>query len=388
MTGSLLVRNIGRLTTWHEPVLTDAALLARDGRVVWTGSDRDVPSDAGDVPTLDAGGAAVLPGFVDCHTHLVWAGSRRVDFRARLEGGGYAPGGIASTVTATREASYDDLRALAQSRVDRAVAAGTTTIEVKTGYGLTPDDEMRLLDVAGALIGPRVTTTYLGAHVVPSGRDRHEYVDEVVQTLPYASARGAEWCDVFCDDGAFTVDEARRILVAARAVGLGLRVHAEQLSHSGAALLAAELGCASADHLDHVTEADAAALAAAGVVAVLVPVCSLYTRSGRWDHARVLRDAGAPLAVATDCNPGSAWCESMPYAMQLACLAMGLPPETVLRAGTLGGAAALGRDDLGHLGVGAKADLVVLDGEHELDLLAHLGPIGIIHTVVDGVSVG
>lgn len=388
MTGSLLVRNIGRLTTWHEPVLTDAALLARDGRVVWTGSDRDVPSDAGDVPTLDAGGAAVLPGFVDCHTHLVWAGSRRVDFRARLEGGGYAPGGIASTVTATREASYDDLRALAQSRVDRAVAAGTTTIEVKTGYGLTPDDEMRLLDVAGALIGPRVTTTYLGAHVVPSGRDRHEYVDEVVQTLPYASARGAEWCDVFCDDGAFTVDEARRILVAARAVGLGLRVHAEQLSHSGAALLAAELGCASADHLDHVTEADAAALAAAGVVAVLVPVCSLYTRSGRWDHARVLRAAGAPLAVATDCNPGSAWCESMPYAMQLACLAMGLPPETVLRAGTLGGAAALGRDDLGHLGVGAKADLVVLDGEHELDLLAHLGAIGIIHTVVDGVSVG
>ena len=388
MTGSLLVRNIGRLTTWHEPVLTDAALLARDGRVVWTGSDRDVPSDAGDVPTLDAGGAAVLPGFVDCHTHLVWAGSRRDDFRARLDGGGYTPGGIASTVTATREASYDDLRALAQSRVDRAVAGGTTTIEVKTGYGLTPDDEMRLLDVAGALIGPRVTTTYLGAHVVPSGRDRDEYVDEVVQTLPYASARGAEWCDVFCDDGAFTVDEARRILVAARAVGLGLRLHAEQLSHSGAALLAAELGCASADHLDHVTEADAAALAAAGVVAVLVPVCSLYTRSGRWDHARVLRDAGAPLAVATDCNPGTAWCESMPYAMQLACLAMGLPPETVLRAGTLGGAAALGRDDVGHLGLGAKADLVVLDGGHELDLLAHLGAIGIIHTVVDGVSVG
>ena len=388
MSGSLLVRNIGRLTTWHGPVLTDAALLARDGRVVWTGSDRDVPPDAGDVPTLDAGGAAVLPGFVDCHTHLVWSGSRREDFRARLDGGGYATGGIAATVTATREASYDYLCALAQGRVDRAVAAGTTTIEVKTGYGLTPDDEMRLLDVAGALIGPRVTTTYLGAHVVPSGRDRHEYVDEVVQTLPYASARGAEWCDVFCDEGAFTVDEARRILVAARAAGLGLRLHAEQLSHSGAALLAAELGCSSADHLDHVTEADAAALAAAGVVAVLVPVCSLYTRSGRWDHAQVLREAGAPLAVATDCNPGSAWCESMPYAMQLACLAMGLPPETVLRAGTLGGAAALGRDDLGHLGVGAKADLVVLDGEHELDLLAHLGAIGIIHTVVDGVSVG
>lgn len=388
MNGALLVRNIGRLTTWRAPVVTNAALLARDGQVVWTGSDRDVPPDVGDVPVLDAGGAAVVPGFVDCHTHLVWAGSRRDDFRARVDGSGYAPGGIASTVAATRDASYDELRTLAQGRLDRAVAAGTTTIEVKSGYGLTPDDELRLLDIGAALVGPRVTTTYLGAHVVPSGRDRVGYVDEVVQTLPYASARGAEWCDVFCDDGAFTVDEARRILIAARAEGLGLRLHAEQLRNTGAARLAAELGCASADHLDHVTEADATALAGAGVVAVLVPVCSLYTRSGRWDHAQLLHEQGATLAVATDCNPGSAWCESMPYAMQLACLAMGLTPETVLRAGTLGGAAALGRGDIGHLGVGARADLVVVEGEHELDLLAHLGVNSIIHTVVDGVSLG
>ena len=189
---SLLVRHIGRLTTWHGPVISDAALLARDGHVVWTGPDRAVPADAGDVPELDVAGAAVLPGFVDCHTHLVWAGSRRDDFCGRVQGGGYTPGGIAATVAATRAASYDDLRALTQARVDRAVAGGTTTIEVKSGYGLTPEHELRLLDVAAGLTGPAVTTTYLGAHVVPDGRDRADYVDEVVEgearNMPFAVA--------------------------------------------------------------------------------------------------------------------------------------------------------------------------------------------------------
>ena len=386
--GSLLVRRIGRLTTWRGPVCTDAALLARDGRVVWTGPDREVPLDAGDVPEVDAEGAAVLPGFVDCHTHLVWSGSRRDDFAARIDRAGYSPGGIAATVAATRAASYDELRALAQARADRAVADGTTTLEVKSGYGLTTSDELRLLDVAASLRGPHVTTTYLGAHVIPDGRDRGTYVDEIVETLPAARDHGAQWCDVFCDDGAFTVDESRRILTSAASAGLGLRIHAEQLTHTGAALLAAELGCASADHLDHVSADDAKALAVAGVTCVLVPVCSLYTRSQRWDHAKLLLDTGCTLAVATDCNPGSAWSESMPYAMQLACLAMGLSPEVVLRAGTLGGAAALRRDDIGHLGPGARADLVLVDGEHELDLLAHLGGNGINRTVVDGVSIG
>jgi len=383
--GDLLVRNIGRLTTWDRPVATDAALLAHDGRVVWTGADRDVPAEADGVPELDAQGAAVLPGFVDCHTHLVWAGSRRDDLRARIGGTeGYTPGGIASTVAATRAATTEDLRARAQARCDRAASTGTTTIEVKSGYGLTVDDELRVLDVAASLQGPAVTTTYLGAHVVPDGRDRRDYVAEVVDTVPRAAERGASWCDVFCDDGAFTVDEARLILTTARSAGLGLRMHAEQLAHTGAAALAAELGCASADHLDHVTAADAAALAAAGVVAVLVPVCSLYTRSGRWGHAAALREAGCELAIATDCNPGTAWCESMPYAMQLACLEMGLPVETVLRAATLGGARALRYDDVGHLAPGARADLVVVDGEHEVDLIAHLGTNGIIRTVIGG----
>ena len=235
------------------------------------------------------------------------------------------------------------------------------------------------------MTGPSITTTYLGAHVVPPGRGRAEYVDELVGELPAAVAHGAEWCDVFCEDGAFTTDEARRILGAAREAGLGLRMHAEQLSHTGAADLAAELGCASADHLDHVTPAGALAMAAAGVVAVLVPVTSLYTRSGRWEHGRILREAGCTLAVATDCNPGTAWCESMPYAVQLACLGMGLEVDEALRAATQGGAAALGRDDVGTLRVGARGDLVVLAGDHEADLVAHLGVAATTATVVAGV---
>ena len=384
----LVVRHAGRLTTWQAAVATDAAVVIRDGRVAWTGPDADLPTGLDDLPELDAAGAAVLPGFVDCHTHAVWAGSRRDDFVGRLAGAGYQPGGIATTVAATREAPYDVLLARTQRRVDAAVAHGTTTLEIKSGYGLMPEVEMRLLDVAQAVHGPQVSTTYLGAHVVPPDRDRHDYVDEVVATLPDAKAHGASWCDVFCDEGAFTVDEARRILTAARDAGLGLRMHAEQLAHTGAAELAAELRCASADHLEHVDEAGARALATADVVAVLVPVVSLYTRSAQWSHAAVLRDAGCTLAIATDCNPGSAWCESMPYAVQLACLAMGLPVEEALRAATLGGARALRRDDIGHLGTGARGDLVVLEADHEADLVAHLGVNPIAHTVVAGRPIG
>jgi imidazolonepropionase len=384
----LVVRRVGRLTTWAQPRLAAAALVIRDGLVDWVGPDRDLPSGLGDLPELDAAGAAVLPGFVDCHTHSVWAGSRRDDVVGRLTGASYAAEGIASTVNATRAASTAELLDLAQGRVDTALALGTSTIEVKSGYGLTPADELRLLDVAATLTGPTVTTTYLGAHVVAPGRDRQDYVAEVVAQLPAAVEHGASWCDVFCDDGAFTVDEARTILTAARAAGLGLRMHAEQLSHTGAALLAAELGCASADHLDHVTAADGQALAAAGVVAVLVPVTSLYTRSDCWSHGRILRDAGCVLAVATDCNPGTAWCESMPYAVQLACLGMGLEVDEALRAATLGGAAALRRADIGQLGIGMRGDLVVLTSDHEADLVAHLGTGPTTATVVGGAVVG
>ena len=333
----------------------------------------------------------MLPGFVDCHTHAVWAGSRRDDFVGRLSGAGYSAGGIATTVRATRDASDVDLAAGAIERVRVMQRNGTTTVEMKSGYGLTAIEECRLLDVIAAVASTlpvRVESTYLGAHAVPPGRDRDDYVAEVIATLPAAKLHGARWCDVFCDDGAFTVDEARRILSAARAAGLGLRIHAEQIMHTGAAQLAADLGCASADHLDHVTTDDAQALAGAGVVAVVVPVVSLYSRSQRWSHAQTLLDAGCMLAVATDCNPGTAWCESMPYAVQLACLAMGLPVDVALRAATLGGAAALQRDDLGHLGVGARGDLNVLAADHEADLVGHLGADAVIRTVVDGCPIG
>ncbi|HTW21456.1 MAG TPA: imidazolonepropionase, partial [Mycobacteriales bacterium] len=354
-SAGLVVRRIGRLTTWARPRLVDAAVVIGAGRVEWVGHDRDLPLGLEDRPELDAAGAAVIPGFVDSHTHAVWAGSRRDDFVGRLEGGGYSPAGIASTVAATRAASYDELVGLAAGRLAAMRSRGTTTVEVKSGYGLTVDAETTLLSVAVAAAdaaGVDCTTTYLGAHVVPPDRDHAEYVDEVIATLPTAGERGAQWCDVFCDEGAFTVDDARRILTAAISGGLGGRIHADQLSHTGAAALAAELGCASADHLDHVSEGDAKALAATGVVGVLVPVASLYTRNGRWSHAAVLREAGVTLAVATDCNPGTAWCESMPYAIQLACLEMGLGVDEALAAATLGGAKALRRDDIGHLGVG------------------------------------
>jgi imidazolonepropionase len=385
---SLVVRRIGRLTTWAQPRLVDAAIVITDGRIEWVGVDGDLPGGLADRPELDAAGAAVIPGFVDCHTHAVWAGSRRDDVAGRLSGGGYTPAGIGSTVAATRAASYEALLALTTDRLSRMRDHGTTTVEVKSGYGLTPDSELRLLGVAADAArdtGMSATTTYLGAHVVPAGRDHDEYVDEVVTQLPAAAGSGAQWCDVFCDQGAFTVAQARRILTEASRHGLGTRIHAEQLSHTGAALLAAELGCASADHLDHVTAADATALAAAGVVGVLVPVASLYTRSGAWSHAAILRDGGVTLAVATDCNPGSAWCESMPYAVQLACLGMGLGIDEALEAATLGGAKALRRPDIGQLGIGARADLAVLMSDHEADVVAHLGAPAVATTVVGGV---
>lgn len=383
---NLTVRGAGRVLTMTGPPLERAAVVVRDGRVAWTGPEAALPADAPE-EVLDVEGAAVVPGFVDAHTHLVFAGVRRGEFVARLAGERYDGGGIRTTVEATRAAGTDELLRLAAGRAAAALAHGTTTMEVKTGYGLDRDEELRLLEVVRLLRAEtpvRLEATYLGAHVVPAGRDRLDYVDEVVATLPAAAAHGARWCDVFCDQGVFTVDEARRILTAARAHGMGLRLHAEEIARTGAAALAAELGCASADHLEHVTADDARAMAAAGVVGVLLPTVTLSLRSQAWGHAAVLRDAGVELALATDCNPGTSWCESMPYAVQLACLAMGLSVDEAFRAATLGAARSLRRDDVGHLGAGAWGDLAVLDAEHEADVVAHLGAPAVRHTVVGG----
>jgi imidazolonepropionase len=383
----LTVRHAGRLLPISRPPLTDAAVVLRAGRVAWLGPDAELPRDAPE-QVLDAAGACVVPGFVDAHTHLLFAGVRREEFVARLAGTSYDGGGIRTTVEATAAATDDELLDLAAGRVAAALAHGTTTMEVKSGYGLTVDSELRLLRLVGELARRtpvRLEATYLGAHVVPAGRDRGDYVDEVVATLPRAAAAGARWADVFCDRGVFTVEEARLILTAAREHGLGLRLHAEEIARTGAAALAAELGCASADHLEHVTPEDARAMAAAGVVGVLLPTVTLSLRSRAWGHAAVLREAGVELGLATDCNPGTSWCESMPYAIQLGCLAMGLSVDEAFRAATLGAARSLRRDDIGHLAVGAHGDLAVLDAEHEADVVAHLGGEPVSATVVGGV---
>ena len=398
--GNLLVRRIGRLLTMAGPPVESAAVVVREGRVVWSGRERDLrtggdhdldlPATTPDLPELDAEGAAVLPGFVDPHTHLVWAGSRREEFVARMAGERYDGGGIGVTVTATRAASTEELVALTVARAQVALRAGTTTMEIKTGYGLARAEELRLLDVIRLTAGRvplRIEPTYLGAHVVPAGRDRAGYVAEVVDTLPAARRAGARWCDVFCDSGAFSVAETAEILRAAEAAGLGGRLHADQLDRIGATPLAAATGCASADHLDHVDAGGAAAMAAAGTVGVLVPTATLSTRAGDWGQAAILAAAGVTIALATDCNPGTSWCESMPYVVSLACLGLGMTVEQALTAATRGSAAALRRNDVGHLGIGAYGDLVVLAAEHEADLVAHLGAPAVRRTVVGGVPV-
>jgi imidazolonepropionase len=313
-------------------------------------------------------GRAVVPGFVDAHTHLVFAGDRSDEFARRLRGEAYgeilaAGGGIHSTVAATRAASFDELVVTASERAGRLLRQGTTTVEVKSGYGLDVATEVRMLEVARA-VGERtpidVVPTYLGAHVAARDMDRREYLDLVTGEMLDACVPLARFCDVFCDRGAFTVEEARRVLVAGLEGGLRPRLHAEQLAHTGAALLAAEVGAASADHLDQATPEDAAALRQAGVVAVLLPTVSFSMRVPQ-APARMLWDAGVTVALATDCNPGTSFVESMPFVIALACLEMGLTPEEALWAATRGGALALDEPNKGWLVEGAVADLVVLE---------------------------
>lgn len=382
----LIVTNIGRLVGSGAAPISDAAIVITGGRISFVGSQHELPR-AVDAPELDAKGALVLPGFVDCHTHLIWAGSRRSEFEARLAGESYSGGGIRTTVAATRAASSDELIALAEQRALLALAAGTTTIEIKTGYGLSVDEELRLLEVIrqlGERLPIRIEPTLLAAHTIPEGRDRADYVADVIGMMPQAVAAGARWCDVFCDQGVFTVEETRAIFAAASAAGLGLRLHADQLARIGASNLAAECGCASADHLDTVDAAGAAALAAAGTVAVVLPTATLTMRTMDFGNARILREAGARIALATDANPGTSWCESMPYVIQLACLAMGMSVSQAIDAATAGGADALRRSDIGRLTVGACGDLVIAQAEHEADLVAHLGAPAVRATVVGG----
>ena len=361
---SLAVTGISRLVTHdaERPHIDGAALVVDAGRVAWAGEEGDTP-DTDEV--LDLEGRCVIPGFIDSHTHLVFAGDRSEEFAARMAGTPYAAGGIRTTVAATRAASNDTLGRTARRLAGEALRSGTTTLEVKSGYGLTVFDEQRCLHVAHHITRgdlPDVTTTYLGAHVVPPEYDGRadDYVDLVRGPMLDACAPLAAWCDVFCEDGAFAVDQARAVLTAGAERGLGLRIHANQLGSGGGVQLAAELGAASADHVTHVSAADVDALAAAGVVATLLPAAEFSTRSA-YAPARRLLDAGVTVALATDCNPGTSFTTSMPFVVALAVREYGMTPDEAVRAATSGGARALRRDDVGHLRVGARADLVVLD---------------------------
>ena len=368
---SVLLTGIGELVT-NDPtigdrsrlgLLTDAALVVDDGHVAWVG-DRVAAPEAD--TRVDAAGRAVIPGFVDSHSHLVFAGDRSAEFAARMTGEPYTAGGIRTTVAATRAATDETLTAGVGRLVAEMSRQGSTTIEIKSGYGLTAHDESRALAIARQFTDE---TTYLGAHVAPSEYtdDVASYVELVTGPMLEASRPYARWIDVFCEDGAFDADQARAILTAGASVGLTPRVHANQLGPGPGVQVACEAGAASADHCTHLTDADVAALADSGVVATLLPGVEFSTRSPYPDARRLLA-AGVTVALASDCNPGSCYTSSMPLCVALAVREMRMSPAEALWSATAGGALALRLDKVGWLGVGASADLVVLDAPSYIHL--------------------
>ncbi len=351
---STLITGIGELTTHSEEVSGDALVLDGD-RVAWVGpASQAPPADS----AVDVEGRAVLPGWVDSHTHLVFAGDRTAEFAARMAGKPYTAGGIAVTVDATRAATDDELRAGVRRHVAEAVAQGTTYLETKTGYGLTVADELRSARIAASSGVDEVT--FLGAHLVPGDMSTEDYVDLVTGEMLDAVAPHVRWADVFCETGAFDEDASRRVLLAAAAAGLGLRVHGNQLGEGPGVRLAVEVGAASVDHCTYLTKSDVDALAGSDTVATLLPACDLSTRQPLPD-ARALLDAGATVALASNCNPGSSYTSSMAYCVTTAVLQMRMSVEEAVRAATWGGARALRRDDVGLLAPGARADVHVLN---------------------------
>ena len=377
---ALLLTGIGELTTnvgglGDDPsdalgTIARAALVIDDGRIAWAGPASAVPEEwsvSGDpLDVVDVGGRAVVPGFVDSHTHLVFGGDRADEFEARMSGTPYAAGGIRRTVAATRVAGDDVLRARLAGFVSELHAQGTTTFEVKTGYDLTVEGEARLARLAAEVTDE---VTFLGAHVVPSefADDRKRYVDLVCGPMLAAVRPFVRWIDVFCETGAFTPAETERILAAGAAAGLPARLHGNQLGEGAGAALAVAHGAASVDHCTYLTDADVAVLAGSDTVATLLPGVEFSTRHP-YPDARRLIDAGVTVALASDCNPGSSFTSSMPLMIALAVREMGMTPAEAVWAATAGGARALRRDDVGHLGLGARADLVVLDAPTRVHL--------------------
>ncbi len=349
----LLVTNDPTIGEGRLGIVRDAALVIDAGRVVAIERSGAVADER-----IDARGACVIPGFVDSHSHLVFAGDRGDEFAARMAGRPYAAGGIAVTTAATRAASDDELRRLAVARRAEALAAGITHMEIKSGYGLDLPTEERSCRIAGELTDD---VTFLGAHLVPpeyAGRS-DDYVDLVVGGMLEACAPHARWIDVFCEEGAFDADQSRTVLAAGRDAGLGLRIHANQLGPGPGVRLAVEMGAASADHCTFLTADDIEALAGSTTVATLLPAADFSTRQP-YPDARRLVEAGVTTAIATNCNPGSSYTTSMSFCIAIAVRDMHMTIEQALWSATAGGAAALQRSDIGHLGVGAAADAVIL----------------------------
>lgn len=383
-----LITNIAELTTnvpsHDDPtgVLIDAAVLIDGDRIVWVGPAADAPDPDEHV---DAEGRAVIPGFVDSHSHLVFGGDRAAEFEARMAGQKYAAGGIRSTVAATRAASDDELRARLRGFLDEMLAQGTTTVEIKSGYGLSLVDEERLVRLAAEVTSE---VTFLGAHVVPADyADRaDEYVDLVTGPMLDACAPYAKWIDVFCETGAFTVEQSRRVLEAGISHGLAARVHASQLGPGEGVRLAVELGAASIDHGTYLTDGDVTALAASDTVLTLLPGVEFSTRQP-YPDARRLIDAGVTVALACDTNPGSSFTSSMPFCIAIAVRDMGMTPGEAVWAATAGGARALRRGDIGVIAPGARADLVLLKAPTRVHLAYRPGVPLVARVWKDGVVV-
>jgi imidazolonepropionase len=368
-----LISNIGELVTNSDKelgIINNAALVIEDGKVIWVGENQKAP--AAD-KAIDAKNGTVTPGFVDSHTHAVFAGDRSKDYQARMSGTSYSAGGINTTVAATRSASDEELRTNTKRIIEGARQAGTTTIEIKSGYGLDLETEARILRIAKEFTEE---TTFLGAHVVPKemSDSRADYINLVKTKMLDACASNAKWIDVFCDKNAFTVDEAREILQAGIAKGLKGRIHGNQLGDTGGADLAAELKLASVDHCTHISDKTIEKLATNNVVATLLPGAEFFTKSPYPDGKRFL-NAGVTLALASDCNPGSSYIYSMAVVISLAVREMNLSPAEALYAATMGGAKALQRNDVGHLTVGARADLVIWDAPSYLHIPYRMGEI-------------
>jgi imidazolonepropionase len=373
----LLVTNDPAVGAGELGVVRDAALMVENGRVIAV----ERAGAAAD-ERIDAAGRCVIPGFVDSHTHLVFAGDRGDEFAARMAGAPYAAGGIRETVAATRAAATGLLRDLAHRRRREALRAGITHLEVKSGYALDVAGERRLCELGGELSDD---VTFLGAHVVPDeyASRQDDYVDLVCGDMLLACAEHARWIDVFCERGAFDADQSRAVLSAGRQAGLGLRVHANQLGQGPGVSVAVEMGAASADHCTHLSGSDVEALSASDTVATLLPATDFSTRQP-WPDARRLLDAGATVAIATNCNPGSSYTTSMSFCIALAVRDLHMTAEEALAAATLGGAKALRRSDVGRLAPGARADAVILAAPSYAHLIYRPGVPLVAATIVAG----